>query len=317
MIKKITAILIIQFFIQLISLAQPPQLLLPKWKVGDSLLIKEKGSVKMTMMGMELPMDANTQYQLKVTVKDAEGYTIEVYNMNYLGLTGGGPMEGLMKELNSNLQEVMKKAEKMKLVIRISLKGEVIDLLNWQEVQTVLQQLGDGMLVSMGEKYNVSKDKIDSLKRDMNTKIDTKEEIMQQTLSPVEYLMSGYNIKYPLTGKLSVLAKMYSRMNYFELNQKGIPATLSTKTISRKATDTQVAYDVVYDKQALLDYINKTSKKKSVTKEMLDKMVITEDRNFDFNLTSNWPKKIKMNTRMTVDKFIDVSIISEYIITQY
>lgn len=317
MIKKNVLSLIALFLIQLVSLAQPPQLILPKWKVGDSLLVKEKGTVKVILMGMDMPMDINTEYRFKVTAKDAEGYTIEVSNINYMGLTGGGPMEGMMKMLNSDVQEAMKKAENMKLIVRISLKGEVLDLMNWKEVQQINIDIEDGMLKSMAAKYNIPQNKIDSIKLAMNSKAATKEEIMQQTLSPVEYVMSGYNIKYPFTGKLNVLAVMYSRMNYFELNKKGVPATLSTRTVSRKAPDVLVAYDVVYNKQALLDYINKSSKSKYISKDMLDKMVISEDRSFDYNMTTTWPRKINMNSHMTIDKVIDVTISSEYIISQY
>jgi|GEM_PF-6616925 hypothetical protein len=316
--KKAGILITLQLLISMGLMAQPPQIIVPKWKVGDSMIIQEKGSIQMTLFGVKMPIESNTKYQLKVTSKDSEGYIIEAHNISFIDLTGGGPMEELIKELANNLQDVMKKAEQMKLVVRISPQGEVKDLLNWQQVQTMLQELGDGLLIGMGTKYNIPKEALDSIRQKNFAKIDTKEKVMQQTLEELEYLMSGYNVKYPLTGKLNVPSLIYSRMNYFELNHTGVPATLTTKTISRKATDTQVSYDVVYNKQALLDYINKTSERKSLyTKDVLDKMIITEDRSFDFNLTTNWPKKIKMNSRMTIEKYIDIVIVSEYTITQY
>lgn len=317
MIKKVYLFILLQFVIQAAVLAQPPQLLLPKWKVGDSLLVAEKGSVQMTIIGMKMPIDVDTRYKIKVTAKDTEGYIIEVYDVDYIGMTGGGIMEPLIKELESNLQDVMKKAASTKLILRISPQGEVKDLLNWKEVQSMLQELGESLMNSMGAKYDIPKEKLDSITEKHFAKIDTKDEVMNQVLTPVEYLLSGYNIKYPLTGKLNVSAMIFSRMNYFELNHKGVPATLSTKTISRKATETQVGYDIVYNRQALLDYINNTNEKKSITKEMLDKMIISEDRSFNFNLTTTWPKKIKMNAHVAVEDYMDVVITTEYSIIQY
>ncbi|MGN6646921.1 MAG: hypothetical protein ACTHJT_10375 [Cytophaga sp.] len=316
MIKKILLLIFIACALQLDVLAQPPQLIIPKWKVGDSLLVQEKGSIKMNILGMDIPMDANTRYKLKVTQKDAEGYTIEVYDMNYLGMNGGGPMEELFKELEKNLGEMMKQATAMKLIVRVSLQGEVKDLLNWKEVQLVLHQMGDALMTSMGTKYGIPQEKLDSLKLEMSSKLATKDQVMNETLDQVEYLMSGYNIKYPLTGKLNVSAMLFSRMNYFELNHKGVAATLSTKTVSRKPTETQVAYDVIYNRQALLDYINSQSADK-YTKEMLDKMVFTEDRSFNFNSTNNWPKYIKMNAHIAMEEMMNITIATEYAITQY
>lgn len=317
MIKKIYFFILLQFIIQIASLAQLPQLLMPKWKVGDSLLVAEKGSIQMTIVGMKMPIDVDTRYKIKVTAKDAEGFILEVYDMDYIGMTGGGIVEPLIKELESNLQDVMKKAASTKLIVRISPQGEVKDLLNWKEVQNMLQELGESLMNSMGAKYDIPKEKLDSLEAKHFTKMDTKDEVMNQVLTPIEYLLSGYNIKYPLTGKLNVSAMIYSRMNYFELNHKGVPATLNTKTISRKATETQVGYDIIYNRQALLDYINNSNEKKTITREMLEKMIISEDRSFNFNLTTTWPKKIKMNAHVAVEEYMDIVITTEYTITQY
>jgi hypothetical protein len=315
--NRIAILFALQLFIGHMGLAQTQQRIVPAWKVGDEVTILEKGQSKMLMFGLDIPLEVNSELTLKVKSKNTAGYVIEVYNLNFLNMTAGeGPMGSLVKELSATMEETLKKAKNMKLIVKISPVGKIEDLENWQEVKLLMVEMTTGMAKSMAKKYTIPKVKMDSLLQVHLQKIDTKEEIMQETLESLEYVLSGYNVPFLLKGNLDVSALIFSKMNYFELNQKGLPATLKTRMELKNATRTRIYYDVIYSRKELMEQVKRNSKLTDKDDKTLDSLKIEENRSFEFDITSSWPTKIKMNVSLMLEGVVNIKTSTEYILTK-
>jgi hypothetical protein len=293
---------------------QNQQKVLPKWKVGDEVEVIEKGQATATVFGMSLPMEINSSYKLKVKSKDATGYWIEGSDFNLLSFTGGDLLGPMLETILGDMQETLEKGSALKLRIKIDPTGKVKDLENWAEVKSLMTEVITEMSFGMAKKYSIPQQKIDSLLKIHLQTIDTKEKVMQQTLESIEFIMSGYNVPYLAKGSVNTPAIMYSKMNYFELNKKGLPATLKTKIESANASKTKLYYDVVYGRTELAKYLKESAGILNNTKEseLVGKLNVIENRTFEFDNISTWPTKIKTNATLRLDDMIDIKLSSEY-----
>ncbi|MFN6943558.1 MAG: hypothetical protein ACK4ND_01320 [Cytophagaceae bacterium] len=292
-----------------IAFCQDEKTIIPKWKTGDKKEIEEEVLIQYKIRDVKIP-DTKFSTKHRIHVKDVQEEFILIhyqYLSDFSLSFMGSAMQQKMLDGVLNSKEI----EDMVYEVMLDKEGNVVDLINWQIIQGKMKKFGENLINALDDKFNIPAQKKDSLLNNFYEDFSNKEKVMQQTLQSLEYMLSGYGVPYKDKGETRTSGEVYSTMNYYKLNETGLPAVYVSKISANSSSSMDLNYSIEYDKDMLISQIRK-SEELEEEDDFSEQVELKENRTYRFVKYNGWFTYINLETSLLLKGMGEIKISNKF-----